>query len=97
MSKLACEDSLEIYYMVEAILKIRRWGNGLGLRLSAAVAREAKLRVDQRVRVTVDGEQLIITPDSVIRLTLAQRLDAYDIKRHGSEQMKTTAALGAER
>ncbi len=83
--------------MAEAILDIKRWGNGLGVRLTAAVAREANLKVDQRVRVAVDGDQLIITPVHVTRLTLEQRLAAYDVKRHGGEQMQTTETLGAER
>ncbi len=83
--------------MAEAILDIKRWGNGLGVRLTAAVAREANLQVDQRVRVTVDGDQLIITPVRVTPLTLEQRLATYDVKRHGGEQMQTTEALGAER
>ena len=83
--------------MAEAILDIKRWGNGLGVRLTAAVAREANLKVDQRVRVAVDGDQLIITPVHVTPLTLEQRLAAYDVKRHGGEQMQTTEVLGAER
>ena len=82
--------------MAEAILDIKRWGNSLGVRLPAAVAREARLHVDQRVRVTVDGDQVVITPD-VTRLTLEQRLAAYDVKRHGGEQMQSTETLGAER
>ena len=42
--------------MAEAVLDIKRWGNNLGVRLPAAVAREARLHVDQRVRVAVtDG------------------------------------------
>ena len=83
--------------MAEAILDIKRWGNGLGVRLTAAVVREANLQVDQRVRVAVDGDQLIITPFHVTRLTLEQRLAAYDVKRHGGEQMQSKKAPGAER
>lgn len=32
--------------VTEAILDIRRWGNNLGVRLPAAIAREAHLRAD---------------------------------------------------
>ena len=83
--------------MVEAVLDIKQWGNGLGVRLPAAVAREAYLHVDQRVRVSVEGNQVLITPVEDSALILEQRLAAYDPKRHGGEQMATANALGAER
>ncbi len=84
--------------MAEAVLDIKQWGNNLGVRLPAAVAREAHLRVDQRVRVSVEGDQVVITPLDKSPMTLEQRLAAYDPKRHGGEQMMaTTGALGAER
>jgi len=83
--------------MVEAVLDIKQWGNNLGVRLPAAVAREANLHVDQRVRVSVEGDQVVIRPVDDSRRTLEQRLAVYDAKRHGGEQMATTQALGAER
>lgn len=83
--------------MVEAVLDIKQWGNNLGVRLPAAVAREAHLHVDQRVRVSVEGDQVVITPIDGSRLSLEQRLVAYDPARHGGEQMGTTNTLGAER
>jgi antitoxin MazE len=83
--------------MAEAVLDIKRWGNNLGVRLPAAVAREAHLHADQRVRVLVEGGHVIITPIDATRLTLEQRLALYDPKRHGGEQMSTTQLLGAER
>lgn len=83
--------------MTEAVLDIKQWGNNLGVRLPAAVAREAHLHVDQRVRVSVEGDQVVITPVVATRLTLEQRLASYDPKRHGGEQMNTSQILGAER
>ena len=83
--------------MAEAVLDIKQWGNNLGVRLPAAVAREANLHVDQRVRICVEGERVVITPVDGPRLTLEQRLAAYDPKRHGGERMTTTNTLGAER
>ena len=82
--------------MAEAVLDIKQWGNNLGVRLPAAVAREAHLLVDQRVRVTVEGDQVIITPVDATKLSLEQRLAVYDSNRHGGEQMTTTQTLGAE-
>ena len=83
--------------MSVADLDIKRWGNSLGVRLPAAVAREAHLHADQRVRISVEGDQVIITPMKETQLTLAQRLASYDPKRHGGEQMSTAQTLGAER
>ena len=83
--------------MAEAVLDIKQWGNNLGVRLPAAVAREANLHVDQRVRISVDGDQVVITPVDDSRLTLEQRVAAYDPRRHGGEQMATKQTLGAER
>ena len=83
--------------MVEAVLDIKQWGNNLGVRLPVAVARKAHLHVDQRVRVSVEGDQVVITPVDDSRFTLEQRLAAYDPKRHRGEQMATKRKLGAER
>lgn len=83
--------------MAESILDIKRWGNSLGVRLPAAVAREARLHVDQRVRVSVEGDRVVITPVDGSQRTLEQRLAAFDPKRHGGERMATGQTLGAER
>jgi antitoxin MazE len=83
--------------MSEAVLDIKQWGNSLGVRLPAAVARAAHLHVDQRVRISVEGDQVVIKPFVDACLTLEQRVAAYDVKRHGSEQMSITQTLGAER
>jgi len=83
--------------MAEAVLDIKQWGNNLGVRLPAAIARDAHLHVDQRVRISVEGDRVIITPAENASLTLEQRLASYDVKRHGGEQMTTEETLGAER
>lgn len=82
--------------MVEAILDIKHWGNNLGVRLPAAVAREAHLHADQRVRVAVEQGRVVITPLQDVPLTLAQRLARFDPLRHGGEVM-AAEAVGAER
>ena len=82
--------------MAEAVLDIKQWGNNLGVRLPVAIAREARLHVDQRVRVTVKDQQVIITPVTDAPLTLAQRLAQFDPVRHGGEVM-AGQAIGAER
>lgn len=83
--------------MTEAVLDIKHWGNNLGVRLPSAVARAARLHADQRVRITVDGEQIIITPLHDEPLSLEQRLTRFDPERHGGEAMSVDERLGAER
>ena len=82
--------------MIEAVLDIKQWGNSLGIRLPASVAREAHLRVDQRVRISVEGGQVVITPVPDAPLILEQRLARFDPARHGGEVM-ASQAVGAER
>lgn len=82
--------------MPEAILDIKQWGNNLGVRLPAAVASAAHLRVNQRVRVAVEKGRVVITPVAPRELTLEQMLASYDPARHGGEAM-AVAPLGAER
>ena len=55
---------------------IRRWGNSLGVRLPAAIAREAGLRDSQTVELKVVAEGVLIRPVQP-RLSLADRLAAY--------------------
>jgi antitoxin MazE len=78
--------------MAEAVLDIKHWGNNLGVRLPAAVAREANLHVDQRVRVSVDAGRVVITPIANPALTLEQRLASFDPARHGGEAMTGASA-----
>jgi antitoxin MazE len=82
--------------MAEAFLDIKHWGNNLGVRLPAAVAREAHLHADQRVRVTVEAGRVVIEPIRDESLTLEQRLARFDPALHGGESM-VADALGAEK
>lgn len=82
--------------MTEAILAIKHWGNSLGVRLPAAVAREAHLDADQQVRITVENGCVVITPLAPETLSLEQRLSRFDPEKHGGEAM-ASADVGAER
>jgi antitoxin MazE len=77
--------------MTEVVLDIKQWGNNLGVRLPAAIAREAQVHADQRVRLTVSDGQIIITPVVDESLTLEQRLAQFDPARHGGEVMPAVA------
>ena len=55
---------------------LRRWGNSLGVRLPAAIARQAHLQDRQTVELTVVEEGVLIRPVAM-RPSLAERLAAY--------------------
>ena len=75
---------------------IKRWGNSLGVRLPAAVARAAHLYADQRVRLSLEDGYIVIRPQNDAPLSLDERLASYDPARHGGEVM-ASERLGAER
>jgi antitoxin MazE len=81
--------------MTEATLDIKPWGNNLGVRIPAAVARLARLRANLRVRLTVEDGRVIITPQHDQPLSLADRLALFDPELHGGETM-ATRRVGAE-
>ncbi|MBN8509648.1 MAG: AbrB/MazE/SpoVT family DNA-binding domain-containing protein [Burkholderiales bacterium] len=82
--------------MEETVLDIKQWGNSLGVRLPAAVARAARLTVDQRVRLTVEDGRVIIEADRDRPPTLAERLARFDPALHAGEAM-ASAPVGRER
>ena len=83
--------------MTETILDVKHWGNNLGVRLPSTIASAAHLHADQRVRITVEGGRIIITPLLDEPLSLEQRLARFDPERHGGEAMSAEEDLGAER
>ncbi|EMS77609.1 transcriptional regulator/antitoxin, MazE [Desulfotignum phosphitoxidans DSM 13687] len=82
--------------MMETVLDIKKWGNSLGVRLPAAIARAARLHIDQRVHMSVEDGAIVIRPEQEADLTLDQRLSRFDPVRHGGETMQTRA-IGAEK
>ena len=82
--------------MSEAVLETKTWGNSLGVRIPSAVARAAKLKANQSVKLTVEGGRVIVTPQSPKPLTLAERLERYDPAVHGGEVI-ADSPVGVER
>jgi antitoxin MazE len=76
-------------------LAVRRWGNSLGIRLPAAIAREAQLTEDQAVELTVVAEGVLIRPVHR-RLSLAERLAAYEPLPGEPTEAMAWKPIGAE-
>ncbi len=81
--------------MPQAVLDIKPWGNNLGVRIPAAVARAANLRANQRVTLSVEDGRVVITPQDGGFPSLADRLAVFDVAVHGGESMEA-APVGAE-
>ncbi len=83
--------------MREVLLDIKKWGNSLGVRIPAAVAKEAHLHLDQKVSLSVDQGRVIISSVDNKFITLEQRLSQFDSKVHGGEAMEVDEFSGAEK
>jgi antitoxin MazE len=72
-----------------AMLTVQQWGNSLAVRIPAAVARSARFRVGQPVEVSAQDSNVVVRAIGDPRLTLAQKLAAFDPALHGGEVMAT--------
>jgi antitoxin MazE len=78
-----------------ATLTVQQWGNSLAVRIPAAVARSARFRVGQPVEVSAQDSNVVVRPIGVPRLTLAQKLAAFNPAVHGGEVL-AAAPIGNE-
>ena len=67
--------------------KVQAWGNGLGVRITASVAKAAHFARGLPVTVEVVKDGILVRPVGKPKLTLAQKLKAFDPKVHGGEVM----------
>jgi len=81
--------------MAVAYLDIKKWGNSLGVRIPAVIAREARLKENQKVRIETDGDQVTIRAADNSLLSLEQRLDIFDKEKFGVEIM-AAQSVGVE-
>jgi len=72
-----------------ATLTLQQWGNSLAVRIPAAVARSARFKVGQPVEVSAQDSNVLVQAIGAPRLTLAQKLAAFDPALHGGEAMAT--------
>jgi antitoxin MazE len=80
---------------IKAEQTIQEWGNGLAVRLTAPIARAARLSQGTSVTVEVVDEGVLLRVTGKPKLTLAQKLKAFDPARHGGE-VGASARVGAE-
>ena len=78
-----------------ATLTLQQWGNSLAVRIPAAVARSAGMKVGQPVEVSAQDANVLVRALGEPKLTLAQKLAAFDPARHGGEVM-VTVRVGRE-
>ena len=72
-----------------ATLTVQQWGNSLAVRIPAKVARSARFRVGQPVEVSAQDASVLVRAIGEPKLSLAQKLAAFDPDRHGREVMAT--------
>ena len=72
-----------------ATLTLQQGGKSLAVRIPAAVARSARFKVGQPVEVSAQDSNVLVRAIGEPKLTLAQKLAAFDPVRHGGEAMAT--------
>ena len=75
---------------------IKDWGNGLGMRITAKLARAAHIQSGTPVMIEVVDGGLLVRVVGKPKRTLEDRLAAYDPKRHGG-QFVGDGLVGVER
>jgi antitoxin MazE len=78
-----------------ATLTVQQWGNSLAVRIPAAIARSARFAVGQPVEVSLQDSCVVIKRVGAPKLSLAQKLEAFDPAIHGGEVM-ATGRVGVE-
>src|SRR5665647_2190544 len=80
---------------VTADQTVQAWGNGLGVRITAPIAKAARFARGLPIKVEVVEGGIFLRVAGKPQLTLAQKLKAFDPAIHGGEAM-ATGRVGAE-
>ena len=72
-----------------ALLTIQKWGNSLAVRIPAKIAKSVHFHVGTPVEMEAQEDGIIVKQTGEPRLTLAERLELFDPKKHGGEFMAT--------
>jgi len=79
-----------------ATLTLQKWGNSLAVRIPAPIARGAHFHVGTPVELAVTEEGISVRACGERKLTLNERLELFDKKKHGGEAM-ASGRIGAEK
>lgn len=74
---------------------VQEWGNGLGVRITAPVAKAARFARGLPITIEVVEGGVLVRAAGKPKLTLAQKLRAFDPAVHGGEAM-ASGRIGAE-
>ena len=74
---------------------VQEWGNGLAVRITAPVAKAARFTRGLQIKVEVVDGGVFLRTVGKPKLTLAQKLKAFDPDIHGGEVM-VSGRVGAE-
>ncbi len=74
---------------------IQEWGNGLGMRITAPLAKAAHISRGTPIKVEVVADGFFVRVAGKPKLTLAQKLKAFDPTLHGGEAM-VSGRIGTE-
>ena len=80
---------------VKVIQQVRDWGKCLGVRITASIAKAARFARGTPISVEVVEDGVLLRVVGRPRLTLEQKLKAFDPKLHGGESM-VSGRTGAE-
>ncbi len=66
---------------------VQKWGNSLAVRIPAAMARSADFHLGTLVEIEAHDGTVLIKATGRRKLTLNERLAAFDLEKHGGETM----------
>ena len=75
---------------------VQEWGNGLGVRITSPIAKAAHLSQGAPISVEVVKDGIFLRVVGKPKLSLNQKLKAYDPNKHSGEVMATTP-IGKEK
>jgi antitoxin MazE len=75
---------------VRAEQTVQEWGNGLGVRITAPIAKAAHFVRGLPITVEVVEDGILLRAVGKPKLTLAQKLKLFDPSTHGGEVMAST-------
>jgi antitoxin MazE len=75
--------------MIAAEQTVQAWGNGLGLRITAPIAKAAHVARGTPIKVEVVEGGFFVRVSGKPKLSLAQKLKQFDPQMHGGEVMSS--------